>query len=76
MTKYRIMERRDALNCCEYWVQKYVRLWYAPWKFAWVDAISWDDCGYGVPYFNSYKDALNYIKLRTIPIKEKIIYPK
>ena len=74
MKKYRIVKRTDGYGRTRFFVEKYTRLWYAPWKFAWVDAISWECCGYGVPWFNSFGEALSWIHNQITPIKEEVVY--
>lgn len=76
MKKYRIIIITDSLGLKEYWPQVYKRLWYAPWKFGWVNAFNWDTSFPGVPYFSSLKDAENWLKLQIRPDKIEIIYPE
>lgn len=71
--QFRIIEKTDGLGRKEYYVEKYTRLWYAPWRKGWVNAISWDDCGLGVPWFNTLVEAQDWVKLASTPISEKIV---
>lgn len=74
--KYRIVEctQVNRPNYARYEVEVFKSFWYWPFKKEWQPAISWDDCGYDVPWFSSYKEAEDYIKKVTIPIQRKVVY--
>ena len=57
-----------------YYVEIFKRLWYWPFKKTWQDAISWDECGFGVPYFSTFEEAEKYVKSCTTPVERKVIY--
>lgn len=71
--KYRIVEEKDGLGKTKYFVEEYGRIWHAPWMFGWRNVLSWDDCGFGVPWFNSLKKAQEYKKLLETPIERKVV---
>lgn len=73
--KYRIIKVTHPVDNTVYLVEKYVRCWYAPWKFHWIDAIKWDDCiGIEVPYFYSLSEAKDWIKLQTVAYERNVVY--
>jgi len=76
MEKYRILVITDGLGREEYWPQVYKRLWYAPWKFAWVNAYTWESSFPGVPYFSDLGRARKWLKLQITPEKIEEIYPE
>lgn len=70
--QYRIKEIDFGCGRKQYWVEKYARLWYAPWKKGWVDAITWEDC-VTVPYFTDLEEAKKCVEYLSAPIKERIV---
>ncbi len=72
---YRIIEKTVSFQEHPiYEVEVFKRLWYWPFVKAWQDAISWDECGYGVTYFNSFEEAERYVKNATTPVEWKVVY--
>ena len=77
MKKYRVIAITNSrMGRVEYWPQVYKRLWYAPWKFGWVNAYSWEDSFPGVPYFSSLLDVEKWFKFQMTPDEIKVIYPE
>lgn len=71
--QYRIKEIDYGCGRKHYWIEKYDRLWYAPWKKDWVDAITWEDCVMGVPYFTNLEEAKKFVEYLSAPVKERIV---